>query len=240
MIVFPAIDLIGGKCVRLTEGDFERLTDYQADPVDTAKKYEDAGLSHLHLVDLDGARNKKVTQYKILEKICSKTNLKVDFGGGIKTDDDLRIVFESGAAQANVGSLAVSEPEIFEAWMVEYGSDRIILAADVRDMKVAAHAWKETSPISIFDLLDRFEPRGLIYLTCTDISRDGKLTGVNHELYKTLMEKYPALRVTASGGVHHVKDLQGLLEMQCFGVIVGKAIYENKIRLEELVSFQLN
>lgn len=240
MIVFPAIDLIGGKCVRLTEGDFERLTHYQADPVDTAKKYADAGLTHLHLVDLDGARNKKVTQYKILEKICARTKLLVDFGGGIKTEDDLRIVFESGAAQANVGSLAVSNPEIFESWLTGYGPDRLILAADVRDMKLAAHAWKETSSLHIFDLLDRFDPHGLLYLTCTDISRDGKLTGVNHELYKTLMEKYPALRVTASGGVHQVDDLQGLLDLNCYGVIVGKAIYENKIRLEELVSFQVN
>lgn len=240
MIVFPAIDLIAGKCVRLTEGDFERLTDYRADPVDMAKKYADAGLTHLHLVDLDGARNKKVTQYKILEKICASTKLRVDFGGGIKTEDDLRIVFESGAAQANVGSLAVSDPEIFESWLTGYGPDRLILAADVRDMKLAAHAWKETSSLHIFDLLDRFDPHGLLYLTCTDISRDGKLTGVNHELYKTLMEKYPALRVTASGGVHHVDDLQGLLDLNCYGVIVGKAIYENKIRLEELVSFQVN
>ncbi len=240
MIVFPAIDLIGGKCVRLTEGDFERLTDYRADPVDMAKKYADAGLTHLHLVDLDGARNKKVTQYKILEKICANTKLRVDFGGGIKTEDDLRIVFESGAAQANVGSLAVSDPEIFESWLTGYGPERLILAADVRDMKLAAHAWKETSSLHIFDLLDRFDPHGLLYLTCTDISRDGKLTGVNLELYKTLMEKYPSLRVTASGGVHQVDDLQGLLDLNCYGVIVGKAIYEHKIRLEELVSYQMN
>ena len=238
--MFPAIDLIQGKCVRLTEGKFDTLKEYSADPVDISKKYENAGLSHLHLVDLDGARNKKVSQYKILEAISSKTNLRVDFGGGIQSDDDLRIVFESGAYQANVGSLAVSKPEVFAAWLESYGTEKIILASDVKDKMIAAHAWKDISNIGIFQLIDAFIAKGLKYITCTDISKDGMLQGVNQELYKELIEKYPNLFVTASGGVHHIDDLVKLKEIHCKGVIVGKAIYENKISLKELYDIQFN
>ena len=177
MIIYPAIDLIDGNCVRLSEGDFDRVKEYGADPLDMAMQYENAGLTHLHLVDLDGARNKRVTQYKVLETLSNKTKLKIDFGGGIQSEDDLRLVFESGAVQGNIGSLAVSQPDVFESWLIKYGMDRLIFAADVRDMMLAAHAWKEISTIHIFELIDRFLNSGLQYLTCTDISKDGMLLG---------------------------------------------------------------
>jgi len=234
MIIFPAIDLIAGKCVRLTEGDFDRMQEYSAEPVEMARQFEAAGLTHLHLVDLDGARNKKVTQHHVLEQICSHTHLIVDFGGGIKTKDDLKKVFDSGANQANIGSLAVTQPEMFESWLGEYGAAKLIWAADVRDMKLAAHAWKDTSDLHLFAMVDRFMVHGLSYLTCTDISKDGQLTGVNQELYRSLIEKYPELKITASGGVHSLEDLHQLESINCYGAIVGKAIYENKIKIESL------
>lgn len=240
MIVFPAIDLIGGKCVRLTEGKFDTLKEYSADPIDIAKKYEDAGLSHLHLVDLDGARNKKVSQYKILEAISSKTKLNIDFGGGIQSEEDIKIVFESGAAQANVGSLAITRPEMFTHWLEIYGVEKIILASDVKDKMIAAHAWKDISKTTIFQLIDRFIPVGLKYVTCTDISKDGMLQGVNQDLYKELIDTYPDLFITASGGVHNMDDLFTLKKINCKGVIIGKAIYENKISLSELYEIQNN
>jgi len=240
MIVFPAIDLIGGKCVRLTEGKFDTLKEYSADPIDIAKKYEDAGLSHLHLVDLDGARNKKVSQYKILEAISSKTKLNIDFGGGIQSEEDIKIVFESGAAQANVGSLAITRPEMFTHWLEIYGAEKIILASDVKDKMIAAHAWKDISKTTIFQLIDRFIPVGLKYVTCTDISKDGMLQGVNQDLYKELIDTYPDLFITASGGVHNMDDLFTLKKINCKGVIIGKAIYENKISLSELYEIQNN
>lgn len=240
MIVFPAIDLIDGKCVRLTEGKFDTLKEYSADPLDIAKKYEDAGLSHLHLVDLDGARNKKVSQYKILEAISTKTNLNIDFGGGIQSEEDIKIVFESGAAQANVGSLAVTKPEIFTHWLEIYGAENIILASDVKDKMIAAHAWKDISKTTIFQLIDQFVPAGLKHVTCTDISKDGMLQGVNQDLYKELIDTYPDLFITASGGVHNMDDLFTLKKINCKGVIIGKAIYENKISLSELYEIQNN
>ena len=240
MIVFPAIDLIDGKCVRLTEGKFDTLKEYSADPLDIAKKYEDAGLSHLHLVDLDGARNKKVSQYKILEAISTKTNLNIDFGGGIQSEEDIKIVFESGAAQANVGSLAVTKPEIFTHWLEIYGAENIILASDVKDKMIAAHAWKDISKTSIFQLIDQFVPAGLKHVTCTDISKDGMLQGVNQDLYKELIDTYPDLFITASGGVHNMDDLFTLKKIKCKGVIIGKAIYENRISLRELYEIQNN
>lgn len=237
MIIFPAIDLIGGKCVRLTAGDFSQMKEYTAEPLEMAMRFEGAGLTHLHLVDLDGARNKKVAQHRILEQICSNTNLIVDFGGGIKTKEDLKLVYDSGAYQANIGSLAVAEAETFEAWLEEFGPAKLIWAADVRDMKLAAHAWKDTSDLQLFDVVDRFIAHGLIYLTCTDISKDGQLTGVNQDLYQQLIEKYPGLNITASGGVHKLEDLHQLEAINCYGAIVGKAIYENKIEIETLGSF---
>lgn len=237
MILFPAIDLIDGKCVRLTEGDFDRMKEYSSEPLEMARRFEDAGLKHLHLVDLDGARSGKVRQHKVLELICKNTGLKVDFGGGIKTREDLDLVFDAGASQANIGSLAVSQPETFEAWLGEYGPDQLIWAADVRDKKLASHAWKDTSELYLFDLVDRFMTRGLIYLTCTDISKDGQLGGVNQSLYAELIQRYPGLKITASGGVHHLDDLYRLKEIHCYGAIVGKAIYENKIKIESLGLF---
>ncbi len=238
MLVFPAIDLIHGKCVRLTEGNFDQLKEYSADPVDMAKKYQDAGLTHLHLVDLDGAHNKKVTQYKILESIVNKTGLTVDFGGGIQSNEDIRIVFENGAHQANIGSLAVVNPELLFDWIKKYGAEKIILSSDVKYKMIATHAWKDLSTIHLFDLIDQYMEQGLQYLTCTDISKDGRLTGVNEDLYKELQEKYTTLKITASGGVHHINDLRRLKDSGIYGTIVGKAIYENKISLKELYEIQ--
>jgi phosphoribosylformimino-5-aminoimidazole carboxamide ribotide isomerase len=238
MIVFPAIDLIDGKCVRLVQGAFDVVTEYHADPLDIAKKYEDAGLSHLHLVDLDGARAKKIIQYRVLEKIASKTKLKIDYGGGLQSSQDIDIVFECGGHQANIGSLAVKDPDLFETFLHHYSADKIIFAADVQGKYLAVNAWAERSKIELTDRVNRFVDRGLRYLTSTDISKDGMLAGSNQNLYRELYTHFPNLRVTASGGVSSEEDLQELKAIGCYGAIIGKALYENKISLETLYQIQ--
>jgi phosphoribosylformimino-5-aminoimidazole carboxamide ribotide isomerase len=234
MRIIPAIDLIDGKCVRLTQGDYAQKKVYNENPLDVAKSFEDQGLQYLHLVDLDGAKAGKVTNWKVVESITTHTKLTVDFGGGIKTDDEIRKLFERGVQQVNLGSIAVKEPQKVIQWIDEFGSDKIILSADVKNNTIAISGWQESSSINIRNFLRDYIENGIEYVTCTDISTDGMLTGPNIELYKTLILSFPQLHLVASGGVGTMEDLQELKRIGVDGVIVGKAIYEGRVKLEEL------
>jgi phosphoribosylformimino-5-aminoimidazole carboxamide ribotide isomerase len=234
MIIIPAIDIIDGKCVRLTQGDYAQKTVYYEHPEDFARMVEDAGLHYLHVVDLDGAKQGKVVNWKTLENICKVTRLQVDFGGGIKTKGEVRQILETGAKQVNLGSIAVKEPEKVNIWVNEFGADKIILSADVRDGKIAIHGWTETSLITIEDFIKQYQSIGIRYVTCTDISTDGMLSGPNAGLYQQLLAEFPHINLIASGGVSSKEDLERLKETGVFGAIVGKAIYEGKISLQEL------
>jgi phosphoribosylformimino-5-aminoimidazole carboxamide ribotide isomerase len=234
MRIIPAIDLIDGKCVRLTQGDYAQKKVYNENPLDVAKSFEDQGLQYLHLVDLDGAKAGRVTNWKVVESITTHTKLVVDFGGGIKTDDEIRKLFERGIQQVNLGSIAVKEPEKVIQWIDEFGSDKIILSADVKNNTIAISGWQESSSINIRNFLRDYIENGIEYVTCTDISTDGMLTGPNIELYKTLILSFPQLHLVASGGVGTMEDLQELKRIGVDGVIVGKAIYEGRVKLEEL------
>jgi phosphoribosylformimino-5-aminoimidazole carboxamide ribotide isomerase len=234
MRIIPAIDLIDGKCVRLTQGDYAQKTVYNENPLDVAKSFEDQGLQYLHLVDLDGAKAGKVTNWKVVESITTHTKLVVDFGGGIKTDDEIRKLFEHGVQQVNLGSIAVKEPQKVIQWIDEFGSDKIILSADVKNNTIAISGWQENSSINIRNFLRDYIENGIEFVTCTDISTDGMLTGPNIELYKTLILSFPQLHLVASGGVGTMDDLQELKRIGVDGVIVGKAIYEGRVKLEEL------
>jgi phosphoribosylformimino-5-aminoimidazole carboxamide ribotide isomerase len=205
--------------------------------LEIAKKFEDAGLARLHLVDLDGARSGKVTNWKVMESIAGQTRLVVDFGGGIKTDKDLEIVFGSGASFASIGSIAVTHESIFMDWILRYGPEKFLLGADVREEKLAIHGWKETTEVSIFDFIQNYQQKGIEKIFCTDIAKDGLLQGPSLNLYKKILEKYPSLYLIASGGVSTIQDIENLAEAGCKGVIVGKAIYEGRISLQQLSSF---
>ncbi len=232
--IIPAIDLIEGKCVRLAQGDFARKKIYSENPLETAKEFEAIGLRRLHIVDLDGAKNGKVTNLKVLETIAKNTNLTIDFGGGIKTDEDVQSVFDTGAEMASVGSVAVKEPEKFFAWLEKYGSDRILLGADVKNNRLAINGWQTTTKIEILLFLKNYFSKGVTQVFCTDISKDGLLQGSANELYAQILEHLPKLKLIASGGVSRIEDVFELEEIGCAGVIIGKAIYEGKIKLEEL------
>ena len=233
MRIIPAIDIIEGKCVRLTKGDYDTKKVYNENPLEVAKEFEDNGIQYLHLVDLDGAKSKHIVNHKILERIASKTNLKVDFGGGLKSDDDLRIAFECGANQITGGSIAANNPEIFLNWLSKYGSERIILGADCKNRKIATNGWLEASELDVVDFITDYESKGIDYVICTDISKDGMLEGTSNELYKEIISK-SEVKLIASGGVSSVKDLEIVSELGCEGAILGKAIYEGKITLIEL------
>jgi phosphoribosylformimino-5-aminoimidazole carboxamide ribotide isomerase len=237
MIIIPAIDIIEGKCVRLTQGDYSQKKIYNEHPLEVAKKFEDAGLNRLHLVDLDGAKTGKVKNWKVLETIAGKTSLSIDFGGGIKTDKDVQIVFDSGAKLATVGSIAVKNEEEFVKWLLQFGAERFLLGADVKGEKIAIHGWQETSDIWIYDFIEKYIQHGVKQIFCTDVSKDGKLEGPATDLYKNIIEKFPGLHFIASGGVSSIKDLEELEKIGCKAAIVGKAIYENKISLSELKAF---
>ena len=237
MIIIPAIDIIDGKCVRLTQGDYSQKKIYNEHPLEVAKQFEDAGLTRLHLVDLDGAKTGAVKNWKVLETIAGKTSLIIDFGGGIKTGKDVQIVFESGAKFAAVGSVAVKNEEEFVEWLLQFGADRFLLGADVKNEKIAIHGWQETSDLWIYDFIEKYIEKGIKQLFCTDISKDGKLEGPAIDLYKNIVEKFPGLDFIASGGVSSMKDLEDLEKIGCKGAIVGKAIYENRISLEDLRKF---
>ncbi|WP_431166776.1 1-(5-phosphoribosyl)-5-[(5-phosphoribosylamino)methylideneamino]imidazole-4-carboxamide isomerase [Tenacibaculum halocynthiae] len=233
MRIIPAIDIIEGKCVRLTKGDYATKKVYNENPVEVAKEFEDSGIQFLHLVDLDGAKSNHIVNYKILEQIATKTNLKIDFGGGLKSDDDLRIAFENGASQITGGSIAVKNPDVFIGWLTKYGSDKIILGADCKNRKIATHGWLETSEVDVVDFIKEYEEIGMKNVICTDVAKDGMLQGTSNVLYKEII-KETNVNLIASGGVSSINDLLVLKEMKCEGTILGKAIYEGYITLKEL------
>lgn len=235
--IIPAIDLIEGKCVRLTQGDYGQKTIYNENPLEVAKQFEDAGLTRLHLVDLDGAKAKRVVNWKVLDTIASKTHLHIDFGGGVQSDEDLKVVFESGAKQVTGGSIAVKNPDLFEQWLSQYGSDKIILGADARNERVAVSGWAEGTGLWVYDFVQQWVEKNVRYVISTDVAKDGLLQGPSFDLYKKLQEHCPDLQIIASGGVSHLKDIEQLADMKLFGVIVGKAIYEGRISLKELQNF---
>ncbi len=235
--IIPAIDIIGGKCVRLSQGDYERKTVYNENPLEVARMFEDAGISRLHLVDLDGAKAKHIVNYKVLEQIATKTKLIIDFGGGLKSDEDLKIAFESGAAMVTGGSIAVKKPEIFLNWLEKFGSEKIILGADAKDGKIAVSGWQESTELPVVEFIDGFYKKGISKVISTDISRDGMLTGPAYELYAEIIEALPKVEIIASGGIASMDDIYKLAEMEVPGVITGKAIYEGKISLKEIEKY---
>ncbi len=237
MQIIPAIDIIEGKCVRLTEGDYAKKTIYNESPLEVALMFRENGIKRIHLVDLDGAKAGKIINYKTLETIASKAGMIIDFGGGIKTDEDLEIVFNSGAQIATIGSLAVKNPQLFFSWIKKYGSDKILLGADVKNEKIAINGWLEKTDLNIFDFVKNNIVGGVKNIFCTDISKDGKMEGPSIDLYKKLIGLNPGLQLIASGGVSCFNDLLELKKINCTGVIVGKAIYEGKISLKEIKDF---
>lgn len=237
--IIPAIDIIEGKCVRLTQGDYTQKTVYNENPVEVAKMFADAGIKRLHLVDLDGAKAQHIVNYKVLENITSKTDLVVDFGGGLKSDDDLRIAFECGASMITGGSIAVKNPDVFSSWIEKYGAEKIILGADVKDSKIAVGGWTETTEIELIPFLNQYFEKGISKVICTDISKDGMLEGPAIELYKDILRKLPDAYLIASGGVSGIQDIEQLEETGIPAVIFGKAIYEGRITLKELERFVL-
>ncbi|QXP73622.1 1-(5-phosphoribosyl)-5-[(5-phosphoribosylamino)methylideneamino]imidazole-4-carboxamide isomerase [Tenacibaculum sp. HL-MS23] len=236
MRIIPAIDIIDGKCVRLTKGDYATKKIYNENPVEVAKEFEDSGIEYLHLVDLDGAKSQHIVNYKVLQEIAAKTNLKIDFGGGLKSDEDLRIAFDNGASQITGGSIAVKNPDIFTGWLTEYGSDKIILGADCINRKIATHGWLETSEVEVIDFIIKYEKLGIKNTICTDVAKDGMLQGASVELYQEILSK-SGVNLIASGGVANIDDLIRLKEIGCEGAILGKAIYENRISLKQLENF---
>ena len=235
--IVPAIDIIDGKCVRLSQGDYERKTVYNEDPLEVARMFEDAGIRRLHLVDLDGARANHIINYKVLEQIATKTDLVIDFGGGLKSDNDLEIAFNSGADMVTGGSIAVKEPETFLRWLEKYGSEKIILGADAKEGKIAVSGWTETTELTVIEFIAGFHTKGVYRVISTDIARDGMLSGPAFNLYAEIMETLPDVEVTASGGIASMSDIHKLAEMGVPAVITGKAIYEGKISLEEIEGY---
>jgi len=234
--IIPAIDIIGAKCVRLTEGDYSRKSEY-GDPLDMALRFADNGMKRLHLVDLDGAREGHVVNYRIIEKIATKTKLIIDTGGGLKTNEDLRIVFESGAQMATGGSIAVKDPSTFGGWIEDWGSERIILGSDFRDGKIAISGWREETELELMPFLREWMKKGISTTICTDISKDGVLQGSSVGVYKEIIREFPELKLIASGGVSSLDDIFALEEVGIPGVIIGKAIYEGRIELSDLQQF---
>jgi phosphoribosylformimino-5-aminoimidazole carboxamide ribotide isomerase len=241
MRIIPAIDIIEGKCVRLTKGDYDTKKVYNENPVEVAKEFQDAGIEFLHVVDLDGAKASHIVNYNVLEQIAIKTNLKIDFGGGLKSDEDLRIAFESGANQITGGSIAVKNPSIFESWIDKYCSDKIILGADfypdTSGGKIAISGWQEESNLELIPFIQDYQSKGIQYVICTDISKDGMLQGPSFDVYRKILENSDKIKLIASGGISQFDELPKLAELGCEGVIIGKAIYENRISLKELEKF---
>ena len=234
--IIPAIDTIGGQCVRLSKGDYDTKIIYDSDPVKVAQSFETAGIQQLHLVDLEGARTKHICNAPVLKNISKSTGLKIDFGGGIKSKEDIELAFESGADQITLGSLAVTDPELFDETLKKYGADRIILGADVKDGFIATSGWENNSGIELFTFLDKFMRKGIKRVICTDISKDGMLQGPAIELYQSILKQFPEIELIASGGVSCIEDVRALNQTDCTGVIIGKAIYEDRIKVEDLVN----
>jgi phosphoribosylformimino-5-aminoimidazole carboxamide ribotide isomerase len=237
MQIIPAIDIIDGKCVRLTQGDYDQKKVYNENPLEVAKQFEDAGFARLHLVDLDGAKAGAVKNWKVLEAIAYNTNLIIDFGGGIKKEEDVQIVLNSGAALATIGSLAVKNEQLFVRWLQQFGPDKFLLGADVKDERIAVGGWLETTDIWVYDFMEKYIRHGVRQIFCTDVSKDGKLEGPSVDLYKNIIAKFPQLFFIASGGVGSMNDLEELQAIGCKGAIVGKAIYENRIDINRLQQF---
>ena len=254
MRIIPAIDLIEGKCVRLTRGDYETKKIYNEDPLEVARAFEDAGIRYLHLVDLDGARSAHIVNHRVLEEIAAKTGLKIDFGGGLKSDEDVRIAFESGASQITGGSVAATAPDRFGSWLQTYGPDRIILGADARDGYIAVSGWQQETGRKVVPFVSRYQKKGVRYVVCTDIGRDGMLQGPSTDLYRELIRattfietrvgpsgvedlERPGIHLIASGGISTLQDLHDLKKAGCEGAIIGKALYEGRIALDALTPF---
>ena len=235
--IIPAIDLIDGKCVRLSQGDYAQKIVYNENPVEVARMFADAGIRRLHLVDLDGAKAHHIVNHKVLSDIAHKTDLVIDFGGGLKSDDDLRIAFESGASMVTGGSIAVRNPEVFESWIARYGAEKIILGADVKDEKVAVGGWIETTDLDLMPFIKKYTDKLINKVICTDISKDGMLQGPAIDLYKRILAQFPDLYLIASGGVSCLQDVERLQDAAVPAVIVGKAFYENRIKLSDLKAF---
>ncbi|CAN1484510.1 HisA Phosphoribosylformimino-5-aminoimidazole carboxamide ribonucleotide (ProFAR) isomerase [Spirosomataceae bacterium] len=235
--VIPAIDIIDGKCVRLTQGDYGQKKIYNEDPAEVAKEFEDAGIKRLHLVDLDGAKEKRIINHKVLEKIANSTDLVIDFGGGIQSDMDIQKAFDFGAKMITGGSIAIKNQEMFLGWLERFGPEKIILGADAKDEKIAISGWQESTEVSVFDFIQEYLKKGIKYTISTDVAKDGLLQGPSFDLYEKMQVKFSDLHIIASGGVSEMKDLEKLNDQGVFGVIVGKAIYEGKISLKELEKF---
>ena len=256
MRIIPAIDIIDGKCVRLSKGDYDTKKIYNENPLEVAKEFQDHGIQYLHLVDLDGAKSKHIVNHKVLEEIATKTDLKIDFGGGLKTDEDLRIAFESGANQITGGSIAVKDPDTFLGWIKQHGSDKIILGADANNEKIAVSGWQEESDQELIPFIKSYQAKGISYIICTDISKDGMLQGPAFDLYQKLLKETKTvtteitgsgvqdiehqIKLIASGGISTFDELPKLKEIGCEGVIIGKAIYENRISLKQLEGYILS
>jgi phosphoribosylformimino-5-aminoimidazole carboxamide ribotide isomerase len=237
MRIIPAIDIIDGKCVRLSKGDYDTKKVYNENPLEVAKAFEAHGIQYLHLVDLDGAKSSKIVNHKILEQIANQTSLKVDFGGGLKSDADLKIAFECGANQITGGSIAVKKPELFEHWIVAYGPEKIILGADAHNEKIAISGWIEESKEEVVPFIQNYQTKGIQYVICTDISKDGMLEGPSFGLYEKILNQVPTIKLVASGGISTFNELPKLAELGCEGTIIGKAIYENRITLKQLEKY---
>ncbi len=237
MTIIPAIDIIDGKCVRLTKGDYSQKTIYNEDPLEVALQFEDAGLKRLHLVDLDGAKSGEVKNWKVLEKIAGKTKLVIDFSGGISTQKNLEITFNSGATYAAVGSIAIKDEFTFSGWLLAFGAGRFIIGADVKDEIIVIKGWTEKTTVTVFDLIEKYKTKGVKKFFCTDINKDGLLQGPSIDLYKKILNEHPSIDLIASGGVTTLKEIEELRETGCHGAIIGKAIYENRISLNDLKRF---
>lgn len=237
--IIPAIDLIDGKCVRLSQGDYYQKTVYNENPLEVAKMFEEAGIRRLHLVDLDGAKAQHIVNHEVLEKIAGHTGLIIDFGGGLKSDEDLEIAFNAGAAMVTGGSIAVKSPETFLRWLEKFGAHKIILGADAKDGKIAVSGWLETTELSVVDFIQSYHEKGITKVISTDISRDGMLSGPSFALYQQIMSDIPGVEIIASGGIASMNDILQLAEMGVPGVITGKAIYEGKISLKEIENYNL-
>ncbi|QQV03956.1 MULTISPECIES: 1-(5-phosphoribosyl)-5-[(5-phosphoribosylamino)methylideneamino]imidazole-4-carboxamide isomerase [Chryseobacterium] len=236
MKIIPAIDIIDGKCVRLSKGDYDTQKIYNENPLEVAKEFESFGIQYLHLVDLDGAKSKYIVNQKVLETIAKETSLEIDFGGGLKTLEDIEIAFNSGAKQITIGSIAVQDPDFCFDLIEKYGSDKIILGADCENRKIKTSGWLEQSQLDVIDFILKYKNKGIKNVICTDISKDGMLQGASDELYREIVEK-TAVQLTASGGISCIEDLEQMKNIGCFATIIGKAIYEGRISLQQLQNF---
>ena len=238
MRIIPAIDIIDGKCVRLTKGDYDTKKVYNENPIEVAKRFESVGVQYLHLVDLDGAKANHIVNYKVLEQIASKTSLKIDFGGGLKSNEDLHIAFNSGAKQITGGSIAVKDADTFEGWIEKYGSSKIILGADCNNENIAISGWQEESQLQVIPFIKRYQEKGVKYVICTDIAKDGMLEGPSFDLYKQILQEAKDVKLIASGGITTIEDINKLEDLGCEGAIIGKALYEGRISLRELETYK--